>query len=337
MVIKAKAPLRLGLAGGGTDVSPYSDEYGGIVLNATIDLYAYAMIEPRQDHKIVLNMADLGTQLEYDSVQELPLNTSAKLLAGVYNYIAGEYGPLSFTLTTSVDAVPGSGLGTSSTLTTAIVGAFVEWLKIPLGEYDIARLAYKIEREYLGIKGGKQDQYAATFGGFNYMEFYDGDQVIVNPLRIRRDIINELELSLLLYYIGKTHNSSDVIQEQIQNMATGENISALHALKEQAIMMKKALLYGNLHEIGEILDYGWQHKKKLADTVSDQYIDNIYNIAKEHGAIGGKLSGAGGGGFMMLFVPQTARWNVIKALQPLGGEFIRFHFVKQGLETWTIL
>lgn len=337
MVVRAKAPLRLGLAGGGTDVSPYSDNYGGIVLNATIDLYAYAMLEPRTDNKIVLQMADLGLQYVYDTTTELPIDTPAKLLAGVYNCIAQQYGPLSFTLVTSVDALPGAGLGTSSTLTTAIVGAFVEWLHIPLGEYDIAKLAYHIEREYLGIKGGKQDQYAATFGGFNYMEFYDGDQVIVNPLRIKRETINELELNLLLYYVGKPHQSSDVIAEQINNMQSGTNIEALHALKQQAIMMKKALLYGNLPSIGHILDFGWQFKKELADTVTDPNIDYIYEVAKQNGALGGKLSGAGGGGFMMLFVPQMARWNVINALQQLGGKFIRFHFVKQGLETWTIL
>jgi len=212
MLIRAKAPLRLGLAGGGTDVSPYCDMYGGAILNATINLYAYATIEPRTDGKIVLESVDQKQCLEYDSLASLPIDGTLDLLKGAYNRIVAEFNdikPLSFRLSTFVDAPPGSGLGSSSTLVVAIVGAFAEWLHLPLGEYDIASLAYQIERKDLAIFGGKQDQYAATFGGFNYMEFYDNDKVVVNPLRIKKDIINELEMNLLLYYtcVSKYYNA----------------------------------------------------------------------------------------------------------------------------------
>ncbi|MEL6257370.1 MAG: dehydrogenase, partial [Bacteroidota bacterium] len=211
MIIRSKAPLRIGLAGGGTDVSPYSDEFGGSILNATIDKYAYASIIPRKDGKIVLHAMDKKERFEMDSLARLPINGELDLLRGVYNRIVKDFNhnaPLSFELKTYVDAPPGSGLGSSSTLVVAIVGAFTEWLKLPLGEYDIAHLAHDIERVDLGFAGGKQDQYAATFGGFNFMEFYKDDKVIVNPLRIRNRYILELEFNIITYYTGTSRLSS---------------------------------------------------------------------------------------------------------------------------------
>jgi D-glycero-alpha-D-manno-heptose-7-phosphate kinase len=173
MIFRSRAPLRLGLAGGGTDVSPYSDLYGGAVLNATISMYAYATIEPRDDGKIVFNSIDRSKRLEFESKEFLEIDGNLDLLKGVYNRIVKDFAkkPLSFELTTYVDAPPGSGLGSSSTLVVAIIGAFAEWLNLPLGEYDIAHLAYEIERKDLGMAGGKQDQYAATFGGFNFIRY----------------------------------------------------------------------------------------------------------------------------------------------------------------------
>jgi len=340
MIIRARAPLRLGLAGGGTDVSPYSDLYGGAVLNATISLYAYATIEPRNDRKIILNSVDRNIRLEYESYEELPIDGELDLLKGVYNRIVKQFikKPLSFELNTYVDAPPGSGLGSSSTLVVAIIGAFAEWLQIPLGEYDVAHLAYEIERKDLGFAGGKQDQYAATFGGFNFMEFYDNDKVIVNPLRIKPEVINELQFNLLLYYTGTSRLSSKTIEAQIEGVKTKKEkpIEAMHKLKEQAIMMKEAILKGKLDEIGEILDYGWQYKKQMAEGITNPVIDEIYETAKKAGATGGKISGAGGGGFLMFYCPKNTRYRVIEALQKFGGEFRRFQFTKYGLETWKV-
>jgi len=202
MIIRSKAPLRIGLAGGGTDVSPYSDIYGGAILNATLSLYAYASIKPREDGKIVINAIDRNEIIELKSEEHLVIDGKLDLIKGVYNRIIKDFikQPLSFEINTYVDAPPGSGLGSSSTLVVAILGAFVEWLKLPLGEYDIAHLAYLIEREDLKMAGGKQDQYAATFGGVNYMEFYGNDKVIVNPLRIKSKFLHELEHNLVLFY-----------------------------------------------------------------------------------------------------------------------------------------
>ena len=340
MIIRSRAPLRLGLAGGGTDVSPYSDIYGGAILNATINMYAYATIEPRSDGKIIFNSVDRRERVECEAKEKLDLDGHLNLLKGVYNRIVKDFTkkPLSFELSTYVDAPPGSGLGSSSTLVVAVIGAFSEWLKLPLGEYDIAHLAFEIERKDLGMAGGKQDQYAATFGGFNFMEFYADDKVVVNPLRIKAEIINELQFNLLLYYTGTSRLSSKIIEVQVKNVASKrkKSLEAMHKLKEQAIMMKEAILRGKLDEIGEILDFGWQYKKQMADGITNPIIDEIYETAKKAGAIGGKISGAGGGGFMMFYCPRNSRYKVIEALQKFGGEFRRFQFTKYGLETWKV-
>ena len=340
MLIRSRAPLRLGLAGGGTDVSPYSDIYGGAILNATISMYAYATIEPKDNGKIVLNSIDGGKKLEFETTEQLNIDGQLDLLKGVYNRIVKDFikKPLSFELSTYVDAPPGSGLGSSSTLVVAIIGAFTEWLNLPLGEYEIAHLAYEIEREDLKMAGGKQDQYAATFGGFNFMEFYANDKVIVNPLRIKPEVINELQLNLVLYYTGTSRLSSKIIEAQVKNVnkKREKSIDAMHRLKEQAIMMKEAILKGELNKIGEILDFGWQYKKQMAEGITNPLIDEIYETAKKAGATGGKISGAGGGGFMMFYCPKNTRYKVIEALQKFGGEFREFQFTKYGLETWRV-
>lgn len=340
MLIRSKAPLRLGLAGGGSDVSPFSDLYGGAILNATINMYAYATIEPRNDNKITFNSVDKNEYYELEPQIKLPINGQLDLLKGIYNRVVANFTkkPLAFTLTTYVDAPPGSGLGTSSTLVTAILGAFVEWLNLPLGEYDIAHLAYEIERVDLDMAGGKQDQYAATFGGVNFMEFYNNDKVIVNPLRIKPKILNELAYNLVLYYTGTSRVSAQIIEAQRQNVKNknATSIEAMHNIKQQATTMKEALLKGELHKIGEILDYGWQQKKQMANNITNNYIDELYQKVLASGASGGKMSGAGGGGFMFFYCPANTRHNVIKMLEQNGGQVKRYEFVNTGLQTWTI-
>lgn len=269
MIYRSKAPLRIGLAGGGTDVSPYCDLYGGAILNATISLYAYANIQPITENAIILDAIDRKEEERFEWSPSLEINGRLDLLKGVYNHIQETFGvPLTgFRLSTFVDAPAGSGLGTSSTLVTAIIGAFVEMLRLPLGEYDIAHMAYIIERNKLKMAGGRQDQYAATFGGVNYMEFYADDKVIVNPLRIKQQYIFELENNLVLYYTATSRESAKIIEKQSQNVVNkqGKSIEAMHQLKQQAQMMKEALLKGRVHEIGEILDFGFQQKRQMAE------------------------------------------------------------------------
>jgi len=340
MKIQSKAPLRLGLAGGGTDVSPYSDLYGGAILNATISLYAYTTIIPRNDGKIVFNLEDRNTQYVYDSAKELPIDGEIDLLKAIYNRIIKDFHPepLSFEISTYVDAPAGSGLGTSSTLVVSVLGAFAEWLSLPLGEYDLAQLAYSIERVDMAMAGGKQDQYAAAFGGFNYMEFFAQDKVIINPLRIKDKISNELSRNIILYYTETSRESANIIKEQQKNVKEQNvrSIEAMHKLKEQAVLMKEALLKENLDEIGSILNLGWQFKKQMATGISTIFFEELYEAGIKAGANGGKISGAGGGGFIFFYCPQNTRYKVVNALQQFGGSVRRFEFTNNGLETWTI-
>ncbi len=340
MIIRARAPLRIGLAGGGTDVSPYSDLYGGAILNATISIFAHATIIPDSLDKVRIESWDLQESKTYRKTKKLPIDGHLDLIKGCHNKIFAEHkGKLpSYGISTHVDVPKGSGLGASSTVTVATVGAYSEWLKIPMGEYDLARIAYDIERNDLMIAGGKQDQYAATFGGFNFMEFYADNKVIVNPLRIRPEYIQELELNILLYYTGTSRLSSTIIEKQSSNFTDKkeQSLDAAHKLKEQAVLMKEALLTGKLKSIGELLDYGWQQKKKTALGITSPAIDEIYEVALKNGATGGKISGAGGGGFLMLYAPGNTRFKVIKALESLGGLFKPFNFVQQGMTSWTI-
>jgi D-glycero-alpha-D-manno-heptose-7-phosphate kinase len=339
MIIRSKAPLRLGLAGGGTDVAPFSDIYGGAILNATISMYAYASIRPLETGKIILNSPDKGEYYELDSKAHLDIDGKLDLHKGIYNRVVKDFAgkPLSFELTTSVDAPPGSGLGTSSTLVVAILGAFNEWLGLALGEYDLAHLAYEIERVDLAMAGGKQDQYAATFGGVNFMEFLK-EKVIVNPLRVREEYLDELSNNLVLYHTETSRLSSAIIEQQQKNVTAKDpkSIDAMVKLKEQSLMMKEALLKGELDTIGKILAFGWEHKKKMATGISNTMIDAIYETAIKNGATGGKVSGAGGGGFMFFYCPGNTRNNVIKALKEFGGQAKRYEFTPKGLTTWRI-
>ncbi|MCO5235685.1 MAG: dehydrogenase [Chitinophagaceae bacterium] len=341
MIYRSKAPLRIGLAGGGTDVSPYCDLHGGAILNATISLYAYAHIEPIHQQEIVLEAADRKEILHYPADQLLPLDGRLDLLKGVYNRIKQDYGlpaGKGFKLQTFVDAPAGSGLGTSSTLVVAVIGVFAEMLKLPLGEYDIARYAFDIERKYLELAGGRQDQYAATFGGVNYMEFYAHDKVIVNPLRIRSEYLRELENNLVLFYTASNRESAAIIKEQQKNVHEKREtpIEAMHQLKEQSRWMKEALLTGRINEIGEILDFGFKQKRKMAANISNPLIEEIYDTAKKSGASGGKISGAGGGGFMVFYCPGNTRYRVIDALSEFEGEVKQYTFTKSGLLSWSV-
>ena len=340
MIIRSKAPLRLGLAGGGSDVSPYSDLYGGLILNATINLFAYCTIEETNNGEIEIEAADLQKKRSYDTTLELPIDGYLDLHKGVYNRLVSEFDlePLSFRITTFSDAPPGSGLGSSSTMVVAMIKAFVEWLNLAMGEYEIARLAYEIERVELSLSGGKQDQYAAVFGGFNFMEFFANDRVIVNPLRVKRWIIDELESSMVLYYTGASRSSAAIIDEQKKNTSSGnlEAINAMHQIKQSARDMKEALLKGDIHSFSLIIERQWENKKKMANCITNNQIDDIFNVAINAGAITGKVSGAGGGGFIMFMINPVKKIQVINALNQLDGRVVEFQFSEGGTHGWKI-
>ena len=338
MKVRSKAPLRLGFGGGGTDVSPYSDEYGGFVLNATIDLFAYCTLELTDDARVSINAVDLGDTFE-GAAGMLPLEGTLRLHKGIYNRMVRQFHagkPLSLRLTTHADVVAGSGLGTSSTMVVAIVQAFNEALKLGLGEYDVARLAYEIERLDVGLSGGKQDQYAAAFGGFNFMEFSAADRVIVNPLRVKDWIVNELEVSLVLFHTGRSRESARIIDEQVAHAKEpgSASLEAMHRLKEDAVRMKELLLTGDLRGFADVLGRSWEAKKRLAKSISNPAIEHVFEAALAAGAHAGKVSGAGGGGVIMFMVDPRKRTGLCRALEGCEGHVIPVHFTQRGAESW---
>ena len=341
--VRARVPLRLGLAGGGTDLSPYCDEFGGAVLNTTIDRYAYAFVELSDDGRMHFVAPDLQVEESFlipsgDPAEAFP-EASLVLHAGVVRGMARRYGCglRPWRVTSFVDAPPGSGLGSSSALVVALVEALAGTLSLPLGPYDVAHLAYEIERNDLGMAGGKQDQYAATFGGSNFIEFLSGDRVIVNPLRVPSRIRNELETSLVICFTGVSRRSDTIIAEQQRRISIPRHaaVESMHQLKQDALVMKEALLCGDIVQMAEVLNRSWEAKKRTADGISTEPIERLWKASMDRGALGGKVSGAGGGGFMMFLVPPARRVEVIRALNAAGGQATGIHLVQEGAEIWT--
>jgi D-glycero-alpha-D-manno-heptose-7-phosphate kinase len=341
MLIRARAPLRLGLAGGGTDVSPYCETFGGCVLNATIDRYAYAVLKPLDTPAVTFKAADQQLAETLPLSTGLPLDDGLRLHRAVYNEIVRTYNggrPLQVELTTYCDAPVGSGLGSSSTIVVVMIRAFAELLNLPLDDYSIAQMAYNIERIDCQLQGGRQDQYAAAFGGFNFMEFYENDRAVINTLRIKSWVVCELEASILLFYTGKSRESAKIIADQSRNVVNGDSdaLDAMHNLKREAIRMKECILKGDFVGMIASMQDGWANKKRSASTVSNPQIDELFEAAMAAGASAGKVSGAGGGGFMMFFVPPERRMDVVESLRQFPGQITNCHFTERGAESWRV-
>ena len=329
---RARAPLRISLCGGGTDVTPYPEEHGGMVLSATINQYAYASLRPRRDSRLTLASLDYDVVARYDHPRRVKLDGNLDLIKAVVRAFKVRRGA---DLWVHSDAPPGSGLGSSSTLVVALIGVMSEWLRRPMPDYGVAELAYRIERVDLGLAGGRQDQYAAAFGGFNFIEF-NPDGTVVNPLRIRTDVLNELEYRLLLCYMGQTRQSAKIIERQTAAYRAGEAsvVEALHRLKSETLEMKKALLLGKVDALGELLHEAWESKKKLDEGISNSHVDRLYRLARREGAIGGKMPGAGGGGYFLLLTRFDRKHRVAAVLEKHGGQVVPFQFERRGLVTW---
>jgi len=331
--IRARAPLRISFAGGGTDVPPFPALEGGCVLSATIDRYAHGSLVPRGDRRVSVESVDFKTTTEMTLDSEILCDGSLDLIKAAVRRF-GRDGTDGYDLVLRSNAPPGSGLGSSSTMMVALTGLLAAHYGVDLGAYQMAQLAWGIEREDLGIAGGMQDQYAATFGGFNFIEF--GDRVIVNPLRIRDETTLELELSLLLCFTGITRDSARVIEDQTRRAATGagETLAGLRAQKELAVAMKAALLTGELNEFGSLLGEAWTQKKRMSPFISNSRVDELYELARRKGALGGKITGAGGGGYILLYCDFTRKHRVIDALEHAGASVAEFAFDSRGLTTW---
>ncbi len=329
--------MRIGLAGGGTDVSPYCDLYGGAVLNATISLYAHAKLEITGG-QIIIESTDRQERAIFEISNNLPINGQLDLHKAVYNRLQKDFilPRIGFSLSTATDAPAGSGLGTSSTLVVAILGAFLNLYEMQLSEHEVAQYAYEIERTDLQFSGGRQDQYAASYGGFNFMEFGENNQAGISPILLDETYINLLQNNLLLYFTNSSRNSADIIDEQVKNVLSKneESLNAMHFLKEQAILMRDVMLSSPTDQMGPLLDVSFAQKKKMAHNISNNAIEEVYAAAMRAGATGGKISGAGGGGFMVFYCPDNTRKNVAETLLTFGGEIKEYIFVQEGLHTW---
>ncbi len=330
---RAKAPLRVGLVGGGTDVDPYSSKKGGAVFNTTISKYAYCTITPTGDTSMSIHSTDYG---KYEAPLDggpLPLDGNMDLIKVVTNHFEIKDG---FKMFLQSEAPPGSGLGGSSAVIVSIIAAVCKWKGFRMTGDEMAQLAIKLEREEIGLKGGKQDQYTAVFGGFNVMKFRK-DWVDVNRVKVDEDTVNELQYRSVLCYTGTSRESANVIESQVNRFMSGQNEEALDATKALVGPMANAFSKGDIHLAGEILDESWALKKQFSDKITNPRIDEMYNAAKQAGAIGGKVSGAGGGGFMYFICEYDTKYDVAKALQKSGAKVTDFTFEPNGVTSWSYL
>lgn len=331
MVIRGRAPLRISFGGGGTDVEPFCSEQGGAIIGSTINKFAYCTIIPRADTHIYAHSLDFDMTVKYNSRENYVYDGKLDLVTAALKAMDIKEG---CDVYLQCDAPPGSGLGTSSTVMVALLTAMAKWKGIEMDPYAMADLAYHAEREDLKIAGGFQDQYASTFGGFNFIEFHGRNNVVVNPLRVRRDIINELQYNLLLCYTGNIHISANIIKDQVSNYKNQDAFDAMCEVKALSYAIKDELLKGNLHNFGKLLDYGWQSKKRMSSKITNPQIDALYDEAKKAGALGGKLLGAGGGGFLLMYCPYNMKHKVAMSMEAAGGQIMDWNFELRGAQSW---
>lgn len=328
--IRSRAPLRIGLAGGGTDVDPYASEKGGIVFNTTIAKYAYCTITPNDSKKMSIESTNYGRHEVSLDGGPLPLDGNMDLVKAVTNHFEIKQG---FNMLLQSDAPPGSGLGGSSTVIVAAIAAVAEWVGKKMTSHEMAQLAYELEREDIGLKGGKQDQYAAVFGGFNLMKFRS-DGVDVNSVKVKENTLKELQYRSVLCYTGNVRDSANIIESQVKSYQKGDNERALDETKKIAAEMAAALEKDDIEETGRLLDVGWEYKKQFTDKITNPRIDELYNAAKSAGAIGGKVSGAGGGGFMFFVCDYDKKFVVSEKLMKHGAIVTDFTFEPKGVTVW---
>lgn len=330
---QSRAPVRISFGGGGSDITHYFDKETGAVINAAISLYTHATLKKRDDKKIIIHSADLAETLEARDLETaLASKGSFDLILETIKLINPDFG---FELWLYSDFPMKSGLGGSATVASAILGSFNQFRNDKWDLYEMVELAYQSERINLGIAGGWQDQYASIFGGFNFLEFKK-DQNIVHPLRIQKETIYRLEENLLLFDTGIVHESGNIHKDQKKQM-NNHNISDLVKLNvDLCYSIRNQLLRGDLKNLGASLDQAWQTKKQLSSKISTKKLDIIYQSAIKSGALGGKLLGAGGGGFFLFFVEPHERMNVVTTLQGLGLNLKEFHFESEGVIGWKV-
>jgi D-glycero-alpha-D-manno-heptose-7-phosphate kinase len=325
-----RTPVRISFGGGGTDLPAYFEQYGGAVLSTAINKYFYTVLCRRNDDKIQVISSDLRTCETWQDISrmsiegselEIPLAALKELLCDV-----------SVDLFLSSEIPPGTGLGSSAAVCVNVLKTLTTYLRIPYSRYQLAERAYHIARNVLKKPVGKQDEIAAAFGGLNFVRFERDGRVDVQPLDLEPSILSELESNLMLFFTGAAHHSWTILKEQEKSSAdpAGVAVDALHQIRSLADRMRNALIRGDLHTFGCLLDEGWQAKKQVSRKISTSRIDELYSLAKASGAVGGKITGAGGGGFLLLYCEKRKQDAVRTAFGEQGIREMQFEFDFQG-------
>lgn len=329
---RARSPVRISFGGGGSDLTHFFAGEGGAVINTTISLYSHATLRVRNDQQVIIHSRDLGASLHAKNFQDVFAQKGHfGLVQALLKAVHPDFG---FELYLYSDFPMKSGLGGSAALSAAVLGCFNQFRQDRWDPYELAELAFQAERLYLGVAGGWQDQYATVFGGFNFMEFRM-DQNIVHPLRIHPDILLELEESLILCDTGTQHDSGDIHQDQRQHMQQEGVRQKVQSNVELTYRMRNHLLRGRLLQFGQSLHEAWQFKRKFSGKISNDRLDQIYEGALSHGAAGGKLLGAGGGGFFLFYVPPFSKHELIGNIEGEGLKIHPFRFEQEGLRAWS--
>ena len=333
-IFRSRAPLRISFAGGGTDVPPYPQLYGGAIISTTIDRYAYVTLKKNSSQGIRIISHDYNLIEKFSSVSDIKIKGKTSLIRAALSQVG--LNNTNIDVIIHADSPPGSGLGSSSAVAVALIGALALLKNKPLSRYQIAQQAVYLERELLGIKGGFQDQYASTFGGFNFIEF--SKNITVNPLRLHNSVLNELLGSMILVDTQMNRLSSRILIRQIKKYEQKDSttLEQLEKIKHLAFEMKNYLLKGDIWNLGTLLDSYWKFKKLIDTSISNKKIDKFYNSMIKNGALGGKILGAGGGGHMLLLCNPEDREQLLKHVKKSEFETIKFNFDNVGLQTWML-
>ena len=331
---RGRAPARITFGGGGTDLTHYFVDQGGVAINATINKYAHATLRKRTDSTVRIYSHDLKEIVEADSPADLELDGVLDLLVAVVKLIQPNFG---FEMEVAADFPVGSGLGGSASVAAAVIGCFNEFRSDRWDRHQISEMAFQAERLILNIAGGWQDQYATVFGGFNYMEF-TAEQNAILPLRLEQKVVAELEESLVLCYTGRPHDSGAIHRDQRARLVAPESPVADSGSrkKELTLQMKRKLLRGDVYGYGKLLHEAWLLKRGDSPMITDSELDRMYSLAMANGALGGKILGAGGGGYFLFSVPPFQQYRVFDALLQHGYRCERVMFDESGLESWSI-
>jgi D-glycero-alpha-D-manno-heptose-7-phosphate kinase len=325
-----RSPVRISFGGGGTDLPAYFEKYGGAVLNTAINKYFYTIVGKRTDGHLQIISSDLRISETWKNINEMSVRgATLEIPLAVLQEMGCE---VAVDIFLASEIPPGTGLGSSASACVNLLQAMATYLHVPFSKYDLADKAFHIATKVLEKPVGKQDEYAAAFGGLNFITFHQDGSTRLEPLKLEPELVDALQRKLMLFFTGAAHHSWSILKEQESSMRSGVGpaLQSLHKIRELAYRMRQSLLDGNLHELGLLLHEGWENKKKISSRISNSSIDRMYHLARDHGATGGKITGAGGGGFMLLYCEEENQPAVREAFAAHGIREMRFAFDFNG-------